>query len=783
MANTGQLGTKDAQPGSIELGIGPPNELRTFVTTTSVLGQAIAKPGTFKLGSINSSAVGYFTQDVVEVIYVTASDAHVTQDVVEVIYGQRVGGIDVDESVSDSATVGQTIDTEITSSSNAARVTHEIAEVIYQTASDADVTQDVVEVIYGYDRTQQSVIHNIAVDQTVTSEERSISLTVTSNVTVGQTIAQRDTVIHETITDNIAVTQTARNNEIHETVTSGVTVSQTCFGRNNVIRLSVVTSIDVSVPGSGHDDTDHQTITTVVTVGQTVAAHATTSRTAITDNVTVSQTVIGRNTNNRQSVTHALTVGSLVTYQQPNLLVASNVTVGQTIDRRSTGVIKTVSTDVAVTSSAIGRPNPNRQSVTDSITIPEFYPVPAMAYISPRKMFVNSAITVTDAIGGGSSNREISVTDNVHVDDNAFRRQFNLHVIDEVTVSWTFGGGNSHRIIEVVDTVNCWDVITARDNKNRQSVQDRVFVTPTITGHGPIVNLALASDIHIFQFITVRVVPRIEIIDTISVRQTVAMRASPNNQFVTDNVRVNERLHQDPTSLALFDNVTVTDEVRNLELTVQDNIRVTQSLHRTFSMRVSDAISVNQTLARKLVLVRNVVDRPTIISTADRQVQWGRSLQDTLTIPDGFFTREISISPDPITVPVAIGTLVTKFITLRSLGSAITLPAPQLSDTSAQVAKTTVQRSMNANKLVLKQSTDRQQLVYSFRISKVKAFELRAFISAHLSDVIDLTTWDGEQWKVLIPKDPFELAFAGRSKNEDEFVTIEITFEGVKVSG
>ena len=125
----------------------------------------------------------------------------------------------------------------------------------------------------------------------------------------------------------------------------------------------------------------------------------------------------------------------------------------------------------------------------------------------------------------------------------------------------------------------------------------------------------------------------------------------------------------------------------------------------------------------------------------------------------------------------------TNYCTLQSKSGAVVLPKPMLGDGLNNVDSVVIQRSMNGGVLAMKTSSLRRTLRLTFRLDQAKAFELRLFLEANLSEMLTYTSADAEIWAVQIPQSPFELQNAGRSSQAKEFSTIELVLEGQKISG
>jgi|GEM_PF-2329795 len=113
------------------------------------------------------------------------------------------------------------------------------------------------------------------------------------------------------------------------------------------------------------------------------------------------------------------------------------------------------------------------------------------------------------------------------------------------------------------------------------------------------------------------------------------------------------------------------------------------------------------------------------------------------------------------------------------------LPNPEFGDTEGFTADVVVKRSMN-NTLYsyVKQKDGRKRLLMRFRLTRMKALELRAFIRAYYRTEIELLDHEGQRWLGWITTNPNEFEYAtavtGGSAGGRSLATIQIEFEGMK---
>lgn len=121
---------------------------------------------------------------------------------------------------------------------------------------------------------------------------------------------------------------------------------------------------------------------------------------------------------------------------------------------------------------------------------------------------------------------------------------------------------------------------------------------------------------------------------------------------------------------------------------------------------------------------------------------------------------------------------------LPSLTTTTALPSPEFDDSVASRSTVEVKHAMDGTKRTYVKSNDRAKLQYTFKLARMKALELRAFVQAYYRAKIRLTTHRGELWDVYFVTNPFE--FSGEASAGgwpgNELYSISLTFEGTRIS-
>ena len=104
------------------------------------------------------------------------------------------------------------------------------------------------------------------------------------------------------------------------------------------------------------------------------------------------------------------------------------------------------------------------------------------------------------------------------------------------------------------------------------------------------------------------------------------------------------------------------------------------------------------------------------------------------------------------------------------------LPSPNFGDGETPRSTVEMQQSMNGTLRTYVKSNARSKLQYSLTLSRMKALELRAFITAYYRATIRLTNHKGEVWDVKFLANPFDFTTREKSSAPGD-ATVEITLE------
>lgn len=121
---------------------------------------------------------------------------------------------------------------------------------------------------------------------------------------------------------------------------------------------------------------------------------------------------------------------------------------------------------------------------------------------------------------------------------------------------------------------------------------------------------------------------------------------------------------------------------------------------------------------------------------------------------------------------------------LPNLQTTTMLPNPQFNDSHTRQLKVDAKDAMNGELYTYVKSNTRAKLKYTWLLGRMKALELRAFITAYYRAKLRLTNHKGEIWEVYLTTSPTE--FTGNSTAKgipgDEKYEVTLEFEGNRTS-
>jgi hypothetical protein len=111
-----------------------------------------------------------------------------------------------------------------------------------------------------------------------------------------------------------------------------------------------------------------------------------------------------------------------------------------------------------------------------------------------------------------------------------------------------------------------------------------------------------------------------------------------------------------------------------------------------------------------------------------------------------------------------------------SLQTTSVLPNPQFGDAESLCVTVTRKLSMNGKRRTyIKRHDSRRKLQWSFRLTRYKALELRAFLTSYFAAQIKVVDHNGRVWLGCFTSNPFEFDWPDRYTQ-----TIQLEFEGVE---
>lgn len=122
-----------------------------------------------------------------------------------------------------------------------------------------------------------------------------------------------------------------------------------------------------------------------------------------------------------------------------------------------------------------------------------------------------------------------------------------------------------------------------------------------------------------------------------------------------------------------------------------------------------------------------------------------------------------------------------------SLQTASILPNPQFSDQEALLGTVSRKLAVDGTRYTYIKRRGRRKLLWTFRLSREKALEVREFLFTYFASKIRITDHKGQAWLGYFTSNPFEFESQGRAapaisaNSRGEIQTVSLEFEGETV--
>ena len=796
---TGQLGKKESQLGQIQLasiliefsGIAVSQDIVEvlYVDTSSVLVNQVVNELIY-----SSDPVSETSQHVIEIIFPRLQALNLSQDVVEVL-----------DTYDPSLQVSQSVIEFLQVSVSTSHISQYVSEVLYQInptnehyyTTTATVAQIIghsslinrtvistiaVHQIVGGGEYSRSVTTNVAVASTIVYHEPVKHLSVTTTATVTQTIFQtHPTEYSKTITSNIGVASIieipARN--VHQAITSLVHVDSEIIESNRIISRSITSNVSVSQAIAFRNTVIRISVSSLLNASQIADDPY---RKDLGSDVFVSSVIFARSTVVRLLVINTINLTQVIFATHTEFEVFTNVTVTQTILAQTQLIELSVVTDVTVISAF--KFTPLSLNVTTPVTVfGSSYPGHINFYISPVRWPIYHALVVEQSITGGSSNRKITVETPVQITSTIRTNYPENSSIDVVFVTQSIVFGTDLRIISLIDTVIVSQIIDARNTVIRLDLITSVFLETSIINTTQEIFLDLEELIIAISTITPRIVPYINWVENVIVNQIIICSASTNRQSVINAINVDSHFRYSPVSWNLTDMIHVGTKLRRGWIDLTTKVTVAQKIQITRTQLIIQKPILTDSVTVSRILNRSVTSNVTVNQNILAGHIYVRNIVDYLPIDDQEIRLIVDFNDTPIVIPVVTGVIVNaRQMILQSIKGVIVLPPALFGDSIQNIGHIDIKKAMDGTTRSFIQGTTRKKLTYQWKLSHLKAYELRQFVSRNMSEIITITDWNGIMYKTKITLNPFEFGNQGVYEKDREFAEVSMEFEGVKIS-
>lgn len=276
---------------------------------------------------------------------------------------------------------------------------------------------------------------------------------------------------------------------------------------------------------------------------------------------------------------------------------------------------------------------------------------------------------------------------------------------------------------------------------------------------------------------------------TQTVSVTVVLNLSINSVLVfTQSATVNKSLNLSTSSLLIFNQLATFKRVLLTRTTISP-LSLTQTVDYAFPVEsilnlVQEAIHTPNPVtiaSNTLSLSQQVSVNFATILLASNQL-----ILTQVVDPDFIFNRSLTSNLN-FEQSQIIGQRIFDFVVLQApfnkTETETLLPTPLFQDIQNRLHIVNTRKSIDNIKYTYVKKSGTQRLAYTFRLTREKSLELKAFIDAHIDDEWRMQNWKGEIWKVFLSNNPIDFIATRRGFPCGDEVDVSLEFEGVKLSG
>jgi len=319
----------------------------------------------------------------------------------------------------------------------------------------------------------------------------------------------------------------------------------------------------------------------------------------------------------------------------------------------------------------------------------------------------------------------------------------------------------------LVDTFVASDAIVFRLATNHQSITSSFVASQTLRVNRPF-HVDVTQGFNANQLMMAIHAYVVSLTDTFTASDTVTARNSVFHGAVTDTFTASQKLN-------LYHYVTVTDT-----FTASHVINIYRVL---IPKKLTNKLTVTTAFAYSRDIIQTLTDTLNITNEMTRNLIYTpRTLEDLEHVSDTWSVTLLVKMPHPVVTGVPI--IRRDMVTLEAKNGGIVLPLPEFGDTVRNSDSVNIKRSLNGLLYAYVRSGQTSVIHYEWVLDLRKAQELRVWLGKNQSEVITMSNWKGEVWRVQITSQniPFtnEARYAGDARQK---VTASLDFEGKKLYG
>lgn len=380
---------------------------------------------------------------------------------------------------------------------------------------------------------------------------------------------------------------------------------------------------------------------------------------------------------------------------------------------------------------------------------------------------VNQSVTFADSVGiekGDTGSSTITFSD-----EATFSRVYHISVEDHLSIFQY----NSE--LEVFDRVLESTVVFAQDPyvlRSRTISADNTlsFIDEAIKLTYAIDSITF-SDIGDVAGIKKNLGTNITINNAVSLAGSVWSRSTTDTLTFLNAILLNGIRSRTATNEVTFVNQVIKSVVKRRSL--ESSITFTDEAVRVFLIDIEHSLTFDDSITKSRVLPRQSSNILTFENEVSRQIVRSLVINQTFNVKNGNNVLGYNVPGGQAIIPYT-------YVVLQTNSGLLKLKRPRYGNVESLNVDLKIHKSINNKVYTYLRRNNAKRLKYTFEVYRSKKEEITQFL-VNSSELIVLTTWEGEVWLCKLLNNPIEFTNT-RVGTSGDMYTFDFEFEGVQIA-